>query len=179
MEEKIDVLNELGEFTAKTATLEECHKYGYWHRAVYGFIVNSEGNILLQKRGRNKKLWPLKWDVTVGGHVNSNEIGREALIRECKEELGLEVSDDEIKFLISSTSVNNISGYINNHYDEGYLIKKDIDISKLKLQKEEVEDIKYFSQKELLNMIKDDYRDLTRKVSSWQFLEKLLESKKI
>ena len=39
MEERFDVLNELGEFTGKTATREECHKQGLWHRAVYAFII--------------------------------------------------------------------------------------------------------------------------------------------
>ena len=34
------------------------------------------------------------WDVTVGGHVDSGEFGRQALIRETKEELGIEISDD-------------------------------------------------------------------------------------
>ena len=29
MEEKFDVLNELGEFTGDVATREECHKKGY------------------------------------------------------------------------------------------------------------------------------------------------------
>ena len=33
------------------------------------------------------------WDVTVGGHVDSGEFGRQALIRETKEELGIEISD--------------------------------------------------------------------------------------
>ena len=42
MDEKIDVLNELGEFTGKVATLQECHSQGYWHRAVYAFIVDKD-----------------------------------------------------------------------------------------------------------------------------------------
>ncbi len=50
MEEKFDVLNELGEFTGEIATREECHKNGLWHRAVYAFIIDNEGKILLQKR---------------------------------------------------------------------------------------------------------------------------------
>ncbi len=53
--EYFDVLNEYGEFTGKTATREECHKKGLWHRAVYGFIFNNKGDILLQKRSKNKK----------------------------------------------------------------------------------------------------------------------------
>ena len=91
MNEKIDVLNELGEFTGDVATIDECHSTGYWHRAVYAFIVDKDLNVLLQKRSGNKKLWPGKWDVTVGGHVKSGEFGRQALIRECKEELGIDI----------------------------------------------------------------------------------------
>ena len=77
--EIFDVLNEYGEFTGKTATREECHKKGYWHRAVYAFIIDDKGNVLLQKRSASKKLWPNLWDVTVGGHVDSGELGRQAL----------------------------------------------------------------------------------------------------
>ena len=61
MNEKIDVLNELGEFTGDVATIDECHSTGYWHRAVYAFIVDKDLNVLLQKRSGNKKLWPGKW----------------------------------------------------------------------------------------------------------------------
>ena len=74
MEEKIDVLNELGEFTGEVATRDECHKKGLWHRAVYAFIIDDKGNILLQKRSNNKKLWPNMWDVTGGGHVDAGEL---------------------------------------------------------------------------------------------------------
>lgn len=56
-------------------------------KAVYAFIIDDKGNVLLQKRSANKKLWPNLWDVTTGGHVDSREFGRQALIRETKEEL--------------------------------------------------------------------------------------------
>ena len=46
MEEKFDVLNELGEFTGKIASREECHKKGLWHRAVYAFVIDEQGNII-------------------------------------------------------------------------------------------------------------------------------------
>ena len=54
---------------------------------VYAFIIDDNKNVLLQKRSNTKKLWPNMWDVTVGGHVDSGEFGRQALIREVKEEL--------------------------------------------------------------------------------------------
>ena len=175
MEEKFDVLNELGEFTGKIATREECHAKGLWHRAVYAFIIDDNGNILLQKRSANKKLWPNMWDVTVGGHVDSGEFGRQALIREAKEELGIEINDDDIKYLVGSTSVNNQGNIINKHYNECYLITKNIDVSEIIVQKEEVSEVRYFSKDEVLERIANNYYGLTEKTGVWNFLQKILE----
>ena len=175
MEERFDVLNELGEFTGKTATREECHKQGLWHRAVYAFIIDKNKNILLQKRSANKKLWPNMWDVTVGGHVDSGEFGRQALIREVKEELGININDNDIKYLVGSTSINEQGDIINKHFNECYLITKNIDINDIKLQQDEVSDVKYFSKEELLNRINNNYEGLTVKTGAWNFLKKILE----
>ena len=176
MIEKLDVLNELGQFKGEVATMEECHTKGLWHRAVYAFIIDDKSNVLLQKRSSSKKLWPNKWDVTIGGHVNAGEFGRQALIRECKEELGIEIKDDDIKYIVSTTSVYNKNNYINNHYDECYLITKNINIDDLNLQKEEVSDARYFSKEELINRINNNYYELTEKTVSWSILKKILES---
>ena len=176
MEEKFDVLNEFGEFTGKVATREACHKKGLWHRAVYAFIIDDDGNVLLQKRSSHKKLWPNMWDVTVGGHVNSGEFGRQALVREVKEELGVEIDDNDIKYLIGSTSINQKDDIINKHYNECYLITKKVDISKINLQKEEVSEVKYFPKEEILERIANNYNGLTEKTGPWNFLEKILNN---
>ena len=176
MDEKYDVLNEFGEFTGKTATRHECHEKGFWHRAVYGFVIDKNLNVLLQKRSSGKKLWPNKWDVTVGGHVEAGEFGRQAIIRECREELGIEVKESEVRYLVSSISIYEKNDYINKHFDECYLILKDIEISDFKLQKEEVADVKYFSKEELLKRIENNYDGLTEKTVSWHFLKKILNS---
>ncbi len=177
MDEKFDVLNELGEFTGQVASREDCHKKGLWHRAVYAFIIDKNSNVLLQKRSKEKKLWPNLWDVTLGGHVDSGEFGRQALIREAKEELGLDLNDDDIKYLVGSTSINIKGNIINKHYNECYLIKKDIDVSKIKLQKEEVSEVKYFSKEDILNRISNNFEGLTEKTGPWNFLKRILESK--
>ena len=176
MEEKIDVLNELGEFIGKVATRNECHQKGLWHRAVYAFIIDKNGNVLLQKRSANKKMWPNMWDVTVGGHVDSNEFGRQALIREVKEELGIDIKDEDIKYLIGSTSINKKENIIDKHYNECYLITKEIDIKKIELQKEEVSEVKYFTKKEILERINNNYEGLTEKTGPWNFLERILNN---
>ena len=95
MEELFDVLNEKGEYTNRIETREKCHKDGLWHKAVALFIINSKGQVLLQKRSANKKMWPNMWDITSGGHVLVGELGFQAIIRECKEELGIELKDSD------------------------------------------------------------------------------------
>lgn len=173
--EYFDILNKNGEFTGKIATREECHKKGLWHRAVYGFVFNKNGDVLLQKRSKDKKLWPNLWDITAGGHVLAGEFGEQALIREVKEELGIEVKENEIKYLVGSISTNIKGDIINNHFNECYLIKKDIDISKINLQKDEVSDIKWFSKDDILQRIDNNYDEITEKTGPWNFLKKYYE----
>lgn len=55
MEEFFDVLNERGEYIGKIEARKKCHTEGLWHKAVAMFIINSKGQVLLQKRSANKK----------------------------------------------------------------------------------------------------------------------------
>ncbi len=175
MKEYFDVLNKYGEFTGEIATREECHEKGLWHRAIYGFIFNKNGDVLLQKRSKNKKLWPDLWDITAGGHVLAGEFGSQALIREIKEELGIEVAENEVKYLVGSTSINIKDNIINNHYNECYIIAKEIDISNIKLQEDEVSEIKWFSKQEILDRINNNFEGITDKTGPWNFLKKYYE----
>ena len=86
------------------------------------------------------------WDITAGGHVLAGEFGYEAVIREIKEELGIELDKNEITFLGSAISKQEKSGIINNHFNEYYIAKKDIDETKLKIQEEEVSEIRLLSR---------------------------------
>jgi len=174
--EYFDVLNENGEFTGEVETREECHKKGLWHRANYCFIFNSKGEVLLQKRSATKKLWPNLWDITAGGHVLAGEFGIQALIREIKEELGIDIEESEIKYLVGSTSCNIKGDVINRHFNECYIVTKDIDISNIKLQEEEVSDVKWFTEEEILNRIKNNYEGLTDKTGPWNFLKRYYEN---
>lgn len=177
--ELIQIVDENGNFTGQIIDKEEAHDKNLLHNEVAAFIINDKEQVLLQKRSANKKLWPNLWDVTVGGHVDSGEFGRQALIREIKEELGIDVNEDEIKYMLGSTSKNISGNIINNHYNECYIILKDIDISKVVLQKEEVSEVKYFPKDELLKRIENNYDGLTDKTGPWNFLKRILNSSTI
>lgn len=63
-------------------------------RFVNGFIENDHGQIWIPTRSSSKRMFPSCLDFSVGGHVEAGETYKDAFIREVKEELGLELSDN-------------------------------------------------------------------------------------
>lgn len=173
--ENFDVLNEKGEYTGEIATREKCHKEGIWHKAVVVFVINSKEQVLLQKRSATKKLWPNKWDITAGGHVLAGEFGFEAVLREAKEELGLNLEKKDITFIGSAISTNIKGDIINNHFNEYYIANRDIDETTLKLQEEEVSEVKWIDKNEIIEKIKNNYDGITDKEGCWNYLMKYYE----
>lgn len=96
------------------------------------------------------------------GHVIAGESSIEGAIRETKEELGVETTKDDYMY---------IGEFI---YDETweiaqiYLLKKDLKIEDLKLEKEEVSEVKWLSLEEFKEIFyssefvpfNDEYRSL-------------------
>jgi len=66
-----------------------CHDgEGRLHRAFSLFIFNPEGELLLQRRASNKRLWPKFWSNSCCSHPRQGETMTEATQRRCAEELG-------------------------------------------------------------------------------------------
>lgn len=177
MKEYFDVLTESGDYTDRIESREECHSKGLWHKAVASYIINSKNQVLLQKRSANKRLWPNLWDMSAGGHVLAGEFGFQSIIREIKEELGIDIKKEDITFLGCATSVNIKNDIFNRHFNEYYIINKDIDIKDLKLQAEEVSEVKWFNKEEILAKIDNNYEEITDKVGCWDYLKKYYEWK--
>ena len=72
-------------------------KEGEYHIVVTGIIMNSKNEILISKRAGHKK-FGLKWECN-GGSILAGETSLEGVIREIKEELGIEFSKKEAIFL--------------------------------------------------------------------------------
>ena len=175
MDEMVDVLTETGKFTDNVEMKQLCHKKGLWHKAVAVFIINSKKQVLLQKRSKNKKMWPDMWDISAGGHVLAGEFGFQAIIREIKEELGLSVKKEEIIFIGCSTYNNKKGDILNKHFNEYYIVTKDIDEKNLSLQKEEVSEVKWINKEEIIERIKNNYDGITDKEGCWEYLIKYYE----
>jgi len=70
---------------------EKCHQgEGLLHRAFSILIFNDDKQLLIQKRGSEKVLWPLYWSNSVCSHPRVGESYEEAAVRRLEEELGFE-----------------------------------------------------------------------------------------
>jgi isopentenyl-diphosphate delta-isomerase len=69
----------------------ECHDgEGILHRAFSLFIFNPAGELLVQQRGADKRLWPLYWSNSCCSHPRRGESMDVAVARRLEQELGLQ-----------------------------------------------------------------------------------------
>jgi len=70
-------------------TRSEIHRLSLIHRAVHALVFNSSGRLFLQQRSLLKDMNPGLWDSSVAGHVDAGENYNDCVVREVREELGI------------------------------------------------------------------------------------------
>ena len=87
------------------------------------FLFTRHGDLLLQKRGRNKRFNPGRIHTSVGGHINWGEKPEFSLTHECMEELGApillytkESFSDAVKKLGSYTHKAALAYEVKNYF---------------------------------------------------------------
>lgn len=152
MAELIDWLNEKGE---KIGEVERAvaHKNGYWHKSVHVWIINDRDEVLLQHRCRAKKFFPNRWDCAFAGHVDAGESSLISALREGKEELGIELDKNEFELLFTYKDILTHKNMFSKEFVDVYLVKKNVNISELSFQKEEVDTVKWIKKDVLFKEI--------------------------
>lgn len=66
--------------------------------------------VLFQKRSDKVDRFAGKWDIAAGGHINLGESVLDAAVREAKEEIGAEITKDNLRLVVVTPSLfaNNI-----------------------------------------------------------------------
>jgi len=153
MEEFVEILTEDGKSTGQNINKYAAHKYGICHGISAIGWIDNQGRLLIQKRARTKKDEPNKWDLSSAGHIDVGESSIDAAIREVFEELGIKVDKNEL--LLIDTYLNKVKLneeiYI-NHFTYLYMVKKDIELSDIIIQENEVSEIKFVNKKEFLEI---------------------------
>jgi isopentenyldiphosphate isomerase len=88
MADILDIVNDNDQVIGK-ASRDYIHKNVLMHRGVIVWVVNSKGELAVEKRATHRLYFPGYYDVSVGGQVESGESYEAAAERELKEELGL------------------------------------------------------------------------------------------
>ena len=151
MSEIFDIVDEKGNPTGKTIERKMAHETGARHRTAHIWIIrniNGHLEVLLQKRAMNKDSFPGRFDTSSAGHIQAGDEPKESALRELFEELGIKAFEEDLEF----------AGKFNIDYEKEfhgklfkdkeiafvYVYRKEMDIDKLTLQKEELDAVEWF-----------------------------------
>ena len=167
--EKRELLDKNRKQTGEITMADANRPEGKYIPIVIIIIRNNQNEFLIQKRAEKKNG---KWAST-GGHVIMGENSLQAILREVSEEIGLLLKENEIEMVFTKKTYD--------CFVDIYYAKKDVDVKKLKLQKEEVDKVKWASIDEVEDMKRngeflESHYDCLKECM--YFLEKVEEEKK-
>jgi len=142
--EEVDIYDKTRNKTGKTKfrhkdTLER----GECIVGVQAIIINSKNEILISQRSELKKREPLKWECN-GGALLSNENPLDGVIREIKEELGVELEKE--KAILVKTAFNG------HRFKDIFLFFQDIEQKDIQFSDKEAIDAKWVTIREFTKM---------------------------
>lgn len=161
--EYLDIVDENGEPTGVVKERSLVHRDGDLHRTSHVWILRHKKNggfdVLLQKRSQEKDSFPGCYNISAAGHIDAGDGYVESALRELKEELGLIVFEEELEeCMVRRVANKNIfrgKEFIDNQVSKVYrLIRDDLEIDKLSLQKEEVEEVIWMDYDACIDAVK-------------------------
>ena len=132
-----DVLDGNRVKTGKIHIKGEASAPGEYHLVVYAWIRNNQNMYLIQKRASIRKVFPNIWTCSVGGSALKGETSIQAIMRETKEELGIDLNEE--------TGVLLHSKKMDSFFADIWMFEHDISVEELILQTEEVDDAMWAS----------------------------------
>ena len=119
-EEEVILVNTSDEVLG-TMPKMEAHRQAVLHRAFSVFILNAQGQLMLQQRAADKYHSPLLWTNTCCSHQRMGETNIEAGRRRLREEMGFETElRDLFSFIYKAPFDNGLTEHELDHVLLGY-----------------------------------------------------------
>ncbi len=162
MTELFDIYDE-NDVWIGTAERSEAHRLGLWHHTVHCWLVRREeregrivAKVLFQQRTENKDTGAGRFDITAAGHLEAGETP-EAIVRELREELGVEVSFDRLSEfgVVREQGAGVVGGaaYYDNEVSRVYGLEVSMELTDFRLQEEEVAGLYEAEAEELIDLM--------------------------
>lgn len=168
IDEIVDIYDEDGELIG-CSSLRLAHTAGLWHRSFHCWILRQsvetgEWAVLLQERGPFSRSYANFLDMSSAGHYQAGE-GVEGGIRECQEELGIQVGADQLK-LVARRVVNERvdNGSLNREFQEIYLLERATDLASYQLGYPEVSAIYECAISDLRQLVQGEVAEISAAV---------------
>jgi isopentenyldiphosphate isomerase len=144
--EKWDLYDRNGQPLGKTINRGARFRSGEHHLVTHIWVVNSAGRLLIQRRSSKRRMMPNIWAITSGSAV-AGEDSITAARREMAEELGISLPENAFISLGRLVRRNSLCDI--------YLVKRDIAVPDMKLQKEEVSQVRWVAGEQLYDMVNE------------------------
>lgn len=122
--------------------------------AIFPIILQEKDDtiqILLHRR-KNTGYQDGKWDIAASGHVDEGEMAKMTVVRECAEELEIDVKIKDLSFVHLSHRVSNTGG--RTYYDIYFVVNKYHGIPKV-IEPDKCSELRWFKIDDLPNEIID------------------------
>lgn len=134
---------------------------GYFHMVCEAVIRHVDGDYLLMQRSFEKEVYPGAWEIGAGGSALKGEDKLQAVLREVREETGIDTGELEEIYQLVREKQQAI------YY--GYLLKTDYAKDAIKLQEGETIDYKWLTKEEFIEFFDTNQQipTLAERLKDW------------
>jgi 8-oxo-dGTP pyrophosphatase MutT (NUDIX family) len=132
--EFLDLVDKDGKSIGKTISRGETQLDGELAQVVHIWFKDKKNKFLIQKVSKEKG----SVFAVTGGMVSSGETSADAAVREVKEEIGIDISNSDMRYIGKAVHAERLLIYT-------YLVQKDFSVEKFTLQPAEVDSIYWLS----------------------------------
>ncbi|MCE9549073.1 NUDIX domain-containing protein [Candidatus Nomurabacteria bacterium] len=175
-DEYLDLVDEENNLTGKNEARSIVHSTGLWHRTVHIYLfrkAESGFEFLVHLRAKDKDLSPNCWDTRFGGHIKSGESIEDGVMKEIKEELGIDIN--LLKLIEGQWRKRD--NYPNREFSKVYYLEYNEPLENLSFNDGEVQEIKWLSVEGILNGIGQEPEKWSGSKEGFESVYKFLKEK--